>query len=152
MTAELNALGNIAGNMGKTAKPHKLSLSKKSKDKLNKLTKKEPAPVAKTPSASDVRLALGEGEITPLEATDLNPKGGLKPKASDVRAAYKGGHITADEATDLNYNVNLNTSSASKKSTTEGPINVTSERIYPTSSGVYQPRTGISTGRQWDNV
>lgn len=156
MTAELNALGNIAGNMGKTVKPHTIELSKKWKNRLNKATKRTPEPVAKTPSAADVRTALSEGEITPLEAADLNPKGGLKPKASDVRAAYQGGHISADEATDLNYNVNLNPSSSSKAkssttSTNQGPINVSSERIYPTSN-VVQPRTGMSAGRQWDNV
>lgn len=149
MTAELNALGNLAGNMAKTVKPHKLSLSKKTKEKLDSKTKRKPELVAKTPSATDVRAALAEGEITPLEATDLNPKGGLKPKASDVRAAYQGGHISADEATDLNYNVNLNTRSSSK-STKESPIKVQSERIYPTGADI-QPRTGISSGLQWNN-
>lgn len=158
MTADLNALGNLAGNVSKTIKPHKLNISKKTKQKLDEKTKRKPVPEAKTPSAADVRAALSEGEITPLEAADLNPKGGLKPKASDVRAAYKGGHITAEEATDLNYNVNLNTGSSSGAkskssgaSTTTGPIKVSSERVYSTSEGM-QPRPAIGSGRQWDNV
>lgn len=155
MTADLNALGNLAGNIGKTVKPQKLSLSRKTKAKLNSITKKTPEPVAKTPSASNVRTALGEGKITPLEATDLNPMGGLKPKAADVRAAYQGGHISVDEATDLNSTVNLNkvssSGASSKSSSTSGPINVSSERVYPTGNGL-QPRTAISAGRQWDNV
>lgn len=160
MTAELNALGALAGNVANTIKPHKLTPPKKKAKK-----KKEEAPEAKTPSAADVRAALSDGEITPLEAADLNPKGGLKPKASDVREAYQGGHISAEEATDLNYYANLNPSSSSKaksssnsskaKSSTtsvnEGPINVSSERVYPTGDGL-QPRTAISAGRQWDNV
>lgn len=171
MTAELNAIGALAGNVAKTTKPHKLTRPKK------KAKKKEEAPEAKTPSAADVRAALSEGEITPLEAADLNPKGGLKPKASDVREAYLGGHISYEEATDLNYYANLNPSSPSKaksssnssnsskaksstnsskaKSSTtsvnEGPINVSSERVYPTGNGL-QPRTAINAGRQWDNV
>jgi hypothetical protein len=157
MTADLNALGNLAGNIGKTVKPQKLSLSRKTKEKLDAKTKRKPKPEAKTPSASDVRKALGEGEITPLEAADLNPLGGLKPKASDVRAAYKGGKLSREEAEDLSPQANLDTANkvskpkSSGKPKKEEPINVSSERLYPTDNGL-QPRKAISPGRQWDNV
>jgi hypothetical protein len=138
MTADLNALGNLAGNIGKTVKPQKLSLSRKTKAKLNAKVTRKPKPEAKTPAASDVRKALGEGEITPLEAADLNPLGGLKPKASDVRAAYKGGKLSREEAEDLSPQANLNTANkvskpkSSGKPKKEEPIKVSSERIYPT--------------------
>ena len=155
MTAELNALGNLAGNIRKTVKPHKLSLSKKNKSKLNRTTRTSSdtknEKQGKTPSATNVRTALEEGNITPLEAASLNPRGGLKPNASDVREAYKGGHISSDEAYDLNPGASLNKDKgASGKAKKESPINVSSERIYPTSDGL-QPRTPISPGRQWNN-
>lgn len=162
MTAELNALGSLMGGVRKTVKPHKLSLSKKTKSKLNRSAKGEPDKKGKsdgkTPSASNVREALASGHITPLEAASLNPKGGLRPNASDVRAAYKDKRISAEEAYDLNPGASLNKDRASKpkqskpKQSTkkEAPIKVSSERVYPTNEGL-QPRTAISPGRQWNN-
>jgi hypothetical protein len=172
MTADLNALGNLAGNVAKTVKPQKLSLSRKTKAKLNAKTTRKPKPEAKTPSASDVRKALGEGEITPLEAADLNPLGGLKPKASDVRAAYKGGKLSREEAEDLSPQANLDTenkaSKSSGKSKKEEPIKVSSERVYTTKEEPQaKPQVGFNkqdlptygpgseynpnAGRQWNN-
>jgi hypothetical protein len=167
MTAELNALGNLAGNMAKTVKPQKLKLPKKKEKE-----KKTPEPKAKTPSASDVRKALGEGEITPLEAADLNPKGGLKPRASDVRTAYKGGKISRAEAEDLHPQANLDTANKASKSSgkvkKEEPIKVSSERVYTTKEEPQaKPQVGFNkqdlptygpgseynpnAGRQWNN-
>ena len=162
MTADLNALGNLAGNVAKTVKPQKLKIPKK----------KEKTPEAKTPSASDVRTALGEGEITPLEAADLNPKGGLKPRASDVRTAYKGGKISREEAEDLHPQANLDTANKTSKSSgkpkKEEPIKVSSERVYTTKEEpqfkqqvgfnkqdlpTYGPGSEYNpnAGRQWNN-
>lgn len=61
----------------------------------------DPEAEGKTPSATDVRTALRGGKITPLEATDLNPDGGIKPSAADVRDAFQSGKINFEEATNL---------------------------------------------------
>jgi len=90
----------------------------KSEDKES--TSDSETPTGKTPAATDVRSALKSGNISPLEAADLNPKGGLRPSAADVRSAYQGNKISYEEATDLNPSAKL----------TKPPIKVKSERIY----------------------
>jgi hypothetical protein len=175
MTAELNALGALAGNVAKTARPQKLKLKKKTKEKLSESSKNKSnnksESTGKTPSATNVREALAEGKITPLEAADLNPRGGLKPKASDVRAAYKSRNISAEEAYDLNPGASLNkerVSKSSSKDKDEEPIKVSSERIYPKKEEPKgSPQLGFNkkdlptygpgseynpnAGRQWNN-
>lgn len=175
MTAELNALGNLMGGVRKTVKPQKLSLSKKTKEKLSGKAKSKSAAktesTGKTPSATNVREALAEGKITPVEAADLNPRGGLKPKASDVRSAYKSGKISSEEAADLNPGASLNkerVSKSSSKDKDEEPIKVSSERIYPKKEEPKgSPQLGFNkkdlptygpgseynpnAGRQWNN-
>ena len=85
----------INGGLGSipTLKP------KKRKEKSTDDT--EETAEGKTPSATNVRTALRGGHITPLEAADLNPEGGIKPSAADVRDAFQSGKINFEEATDL---------------------------------------------------
>jgi len=138
------------GAVGKTVKPQQLRLKKGTKEKLDKrFGPKPPKPEAKTPSAANVRAALASGNITPLEAADLNPQGGLKPKASDVRSAYKGGKISREEAEDLNPQANLNTDKGSKAKASgkaKGPIKVKSERVYRTNPGPTAAESAASSG------
>jgi hypothetical protein len=160
------------GGVRSTVKPQKLSLSKKTKAKVNnfnnKTFDKRSESQGQIPSAKNVREALSEGNITPLEAADLNPKGGLKPNASDVRAAYKSNNISAEEAYDLNPGASLKKGKGGADNKKESPINVSSERIYPTKeetqvkSQVGFNKTDLPThgpgseynlnaGRQWNN-
>ena len=79
----------------------------KSKKTKEKSTDKDTEAEGKTPSATDVRTALRGGKITPLEATDLNPEGGIKPSAADVRDAFQSGKINFEEATNLHPTAKL---------------------------------------------
>jgi hypothetical protein len=165
------------GGVRKAVTPQKLRLSKKAKAKLNRMsdsksttkTKTKNEPKGKTPSAKNVREALAEGKITPQEAADLNPRGGLRPKASDVREAYKSKNISAEEAYDLNPGASLHTERGSKTSDEDTePIKVSSERVYPTKEKQQSPaQIGFNkmdlpthgpgseynpnAGRQWNN-
>jgi hypothetical protein len=87
-----------AANIGKLVKAStKKAVFKKMTSRQFDKNKTTATAQGKTPNATDVRDALKGGHITPLEASSLNPRGGLNPKLGDVKDALNGGHITVEE-------------------------------------------------------
>ena len=108
----------------------KTSTNKPGKEKVEKSEKKTKAksePVSKAPaakkgvntkklesaikgtprSAKTVQTALKGGHITPKEAGQLNPLGGLRPAAKDVQSAYRENKISWDEAKNRSPKISL---------------------------------------------
>lgn len=162
MSAELQAHGALISGVRSATKHHKLKMPKGAQKKIDEINKerkaakksakeKEEAPTSvkegKKPTAKDVRTALKEKKIKPAEAADLNPLGGLTPSVKDVREAVKGGHITPEEGYGLNPNSirDKRKPKPPKSEPDSGPINVASERVYPSAS---TPKS-IEAPRQW---
>lgn len=97
MSDDVSFAANIGSAINRGLGSIPVPKPKKAKEKKTE----DPEAEGKTPSATDVRTALRGGKITPLEATDLNPDGGIKPSAADVRDAFQSGKINFEEATNL---------------------------------------------------
>lgn len=132
MTAELSAHGNLMGGVRSATKGQKLKLSKATKARLARLDEKRMNsnnPRGSEPSEDDVRTALGKGSISPAEASDLNPRGGLTPNSRDVREAYQKGKIDREQAFNLNPKADLNAGRRKPKEEQRAPIKVKPERV-----------------------